>query len=87
MRHGANKEGRAGDAAHSEHIGTSATTETFSSNRQYLQDRERRGAIRADIVGSDTCHALGCTVRASAPVLALCRKLVEAGHGSLHRSV
>jgi hypothetical protein len=36
--------------------------------------------IRAEIVGDDTCSALGVTVRAYAPVLSLCRKLVEAGH-------
>jgi hypothetical protein len=36
--------------------------------------------IRAEIVGDDTCSALGVTVRAYAPVLSLCRNLVEAGH-------
>jgi hypothetical protein len=36
--------------------------------------------IGATISGYDTCRAGGITARASAPVLALCRKLVEAGH-------
>ena len=32
------------------------------------------------IVGTDQCEALGHKVRASAPLLALCRELIEAGH-------
>jgi hypothetical protein len=36
--------------------------------------------IQAQLSGDDTCTALGITVRSSSPVLALCRKLVEAGH-------
>jgi hypothetical protein len=36
--------------------------------------------IRAEISGSDRCCALGVTVCASSPVLALCRKLVAAGY-------
>jgi len=35
---------------------------------------------RAELVGDDSCSALGITVRSSSPVLALCRKLVDAGH-------
>jgi hypothetical protein len=35
--------------------------------------------IRAEIIGT-ICTALGITAHGSAPVLALCRKLVEAGH-------
>jgi hypothetical protein len=35
--------------------------------------------IRAEIVGSDSCSALGIEARASAPVLALCRNLLAAG--------
>jgi hypothetical protein len=35
--------------------------------------------IRAEIVGT-TCTALDITVHGAAPVLALCRKLIEAGH-------
>jgi hypothetical protein len=36
--------------------------------------------IRAEIIGSDRCEADGFTVRAAAPVLAMCRKLIEAGY-------
>ena len=35
--------------------------------------------VRGDFIGSDQCRAEGHTVRGSSPVLALCRKLVEAG--------
>jgi hypothetical protein len=36
--------------------------------------------IRAEIIDSDRCEAEGHTVRAAAPVLAMCRKLVDAGY-------
>lgn len=36
--------------------------------------------IRAEIIKSDRCDADGHTVRAAAPVLAMCRKLVDAGY-------
>jgi hypothetical protein len=36
--------------------------------------------IRAEIVGSAHCEAEGYVVRAAAPVLAMCRKLAEAGY-------
>ena len=36
--------------------------------------------ICAELTGSDTCAALDLTVKSGAPVLALCRKLIEAGH-------
>jgi hypothetical protein len=36
--------------------------------------------IRAELSKSDTCTAEGFTVRANAPVLGLCRKLVDAGY-------
>ena len=36
--------------------------------------------IRAELIGGDTCSALGMTAKSGAPVLVLCRKLVEAGH-------
>jgi hypothetical protein len=38
------------------------------------------GPIRAALIGSDRCEAEGISVCAAAPVLALCRKLVAAGH-------
>jgi hypothetical protein len=36
--------------------------------------------IRAELTGDDTCSALGVTIKSSSPVLALCGKLVDAGH-------
>ena len=36
--------------------------------------------IRAELVGSDTCIAAGEMARGVAPVLAMCRQLIEAGH-------
>ena len=36
--------------------------------------------IRAALIGSHRCEAEGISVCAAAPVLALCRKLVSAGH-------
>jgi hypothetical protein len=36
--------------------------------------------IRAELIGSDQCSALGITVCGSAPVLNLCRRLLAAGH-------
>jgi hypothetical protein len=37
-------------------------------------------ALRAVIIGSNQAEANGVTARGHAPVLALCRKLIEAGH-------
>jgi hypothetical protein len=37
-------------------------------------------AVRAELSGDTRCSALSIFVRANAPVLVLCRKLVEAGH-------
>src|SRR5215472_11168805 len=42
-------------------------------------------AIRADLIGSDTCTALGLTCNSGSPVLALCRDLVTAGHDQASR--
>jgi hypothetical protein len=39
-----------------------------------------RSLIRAELTGSDGCSALGITISSSSPVLALCRKLVQAGY-------
>jgi hypothetical protein len=36
--------------------------------------------IRAELIGSDSCTALGLIAKSGAPMLALCRKLIEAGH-------
>ena len=43
----------------------------------------RPGQVRvilAKLSGSDTAIALGITAKADSPILALCRKLIEAGH-------
>jgi hypothetical protein len=42
--------------------------------------RTPQAAIRAELIADDSCSALGMTVRGPAPVLALCRLLVEARH-------
>jgi hypothetical protein len=36
--------------------------------------------IRAELTACNTCTALGISVRAAAPVLAICRALLAAGH-------
>jgi hypothetical protein len=44
------------------------------------QDIDPFSTICAELIGSDTCAALGLIAKSGAPVLALCRKLIEAGH-------
>ena len=36
--------------------------------------------IIASLVGSDLCHCEGLTVQHNAPILAMCRRLVEEGY-------
>jgi hypothetical protein len=48
-------------------------------NRRHSRFPRPQAAIRATIA-NNCCVALGMTVRGPAPVLALCRLLVEAGH-------
>jgi hypothetical protein len=38
------------------------------------------GSIRAELIGSDQCSALGMVATGHAPLLTLCRLLIEAGH-------
>jgi hypothetical protein len=40
---------------------------------------QRKTQIVAELIGSDTAFAAGLTVRAYAPVLCLCRRLIDAG--------
>ena len=47
--------------------------------RQY-NPQQSTAPIRATLIGSDRCEAEGRTVRAYAPALALCRKLLAAGY-------
>ena len=42
--------------------------------------KNRTALIRADITGSDIAEAAGVRVKASAPVLALCRELLAEGY-------
>jgi hypothetical protein len=44
------------------------------------QPQELTAPIRATLIDSDRCEADGHTVRAYAPVLAMCRELVAAGY-------
>lgn len=39
--------------------------------------------VRAELTGDDTCTAIGIMAKSSSPVLALCRKLIAAGHDPL----
>ena len=41
-----------------------------------------RQVIRAKLIGSDTCSALGITSQSNTPVLEICRRLIAAGHDS-----
>jgi hypothetical protein len=42
------------------------------------KERSKQAAVRADLIGSDRCAAEGLTACGSAPVLALCRRLLAA---------
>ena len=56
--------------------------QTHFSNDKKLFNASTQTAIRAELIGSDCCSALGMTGRSTVPVLALCRLLVETGHDS-----
>lgn len=49
-------------------------------DRQRFDSPKQPVPIRAALIGSDRCVAGGISVCAAAPALALCRKLVSAGH-------
>jgi hypothetical protein len=49
-------------------------------NYKNLSSTTTQIAIRAELIGSDCCAVLGMTERGMTPVLALCRRLIEAGH-------
>jgi hypothetical protein len=71
---------RAGDADPSQNV-----TGNFSGRRSKIianssQARSDGAAIRAELIGSDCCSAFDVTVNSSSPVLALCRRLIRAGH-------
>jgi hypothetical protein len=49
-------------------------------NHKNLSNASIQTAIRAELIGSECCSALGMTARGTTPVFALCRRLIEAGH-------
>jgi hypothetical protein len=69
---------RAGDAVHRRVVRDWRDGRTQSSQTALTPQT----AIRAELIGDDACTALGLTARGAAPVLALCRSLIEAGHDS-----
>jgi hypothetical protein len=44
------------------------------------QAKNRDALMRAELIGSDICTVLNVSVRGHAPVLRLCRLLVDVGH-------
>jgi len=42
-------------------------------------------AIRAEVIGTDICMALGLAINSGSPVLAMCRALVDAGQNPSSR--
>jgi hypothetical protein len=50
------------------------------SSRVPTQPAPKALPIRAELIGSDTCTAMGIIARGHSPVLTLCRSLIEAGH-------
>jgi hypothetical protein len=59
-------------------VGTGERTTDKSFRLDHL--KTQRQPINAELVGSDAATAAGITVRGHAPILLLCRKLIEAGH-------
>ena len=49
------------------------------------ENQAAAGTVRAELHGTDSANALSITVRANAPVLELCRRLVAAGHDPASR--
>jgi hypothetical protein len=58
------------------------TAGTFTAKSPSGASRANLGVIRAVLVGCDTATALGITVQASAPVLALCLDTFGATHAA-----
>jgi hypothetical protein len=63
--------------SHAPHNVVGTTAPPDSGSQRYVQAGE--GALCADLVGSDICTAAGIIARSYAPMLALCRRLIEAG--------
>src|SRR5262245_48354083 len=64
---------RAGDAAARQDILGKELSAPNSRNEESTQ------GLRAELVGSNTCTAVGIVGRGAAPALALCRQLLAAG--------
>src|SRR5262249_7141528 len=56
------------------------TTSWWNGAEHKPSQFSQQAAIRAELAGSDSCSALGITINSSSPILALCRKLVQAGY-------
>jgi hypothetical protein len=54
-------------------------SKTHFCNHKNLTNASTQTVIRAELISSDRCSALGIVARSTTPVLALCRRLVEAG--------
>src|SRR5262245_4816594 len=73
---GAQRCAQAGKRKHKHRTDSTTGPATTTSN---AIDPRRLAALCADLVGSDICTAAGIIARSYAPVLALCRRLIEAG--------
>jgi len=60
--------------------GAQKQTKSWWDGPQNNRHARTSKAIRAELIGPDTCTALGLTINSSSPVLALRRALIEAGH-------
>ena len=54
--------------------------QAHARNQNNRSNHSTQVIIRAELIHSDCCFALEMTERSAAPVLALCRRLLEAGH-------
>ena len=61
-------------------VGVTDQLDAVGSPHSGARQRPQVVTIRAALTGSDACTACGITTHANAPVLALCRSLIEAGH-------
>jgi hypothetical protein len=68
------------DCGSSGGVGVTDQLDAVGSPHSGARRRPQVVTIRAMLTGSDACTACGSTADANAPVLALCRSLIEAGH-------
>jgi hypothetical protein len=69
----ANRRGFAGDTA---------ARQGFNQRKpsSHTKIATRLQALRADVIGDDTCTGEGVTAHGHAPICQLCRKLIDARH-------